>query len=309
MDRPTTAPSRPRSAPSGPSIATAPVNWNNTDLADWAPALPFPALLTEMAAAGYAATEYGADFPDDPTALADALGRREMRLCGAYHGLPLLDDVAMAAECPALAAKLGLLAAVGCRDLVVAFALTPDRIAIAGRVPPDGGAGLSGAQWRTAARHLSEVADLASGAGLRVHFHNHVGSYVETPDEIDRFWHEVDPALVDLCFDAGHYAYGGGDPVAFVAAHPDRIGYVHLKDVDAAVLAEARARRLGFLDALRTFVFCELGKGMVDVPAIVGSLQDGGYRGWIVVEQDTTPRPPTESARANRAYLRERCGL
>jgi len=296
-------------SPAAPSVATAPVNWNNADLGPDAPQLPFAALLDEMAAAGYDATEYGGNFPTVPDALTAGLVARGMRLCGAYQGLPLLDPDAMADGRPALNRLLGLLAAVGCRDLIVAFALTPDRIALAGHVPADGSAGLSDAQWRTTVDHLSRVAEAAASHGLRTHFHNHVGSYVETPTEVDRLLHEIDPALLDLCFDAGHYAYGGGDPVAFVAAHHDRIGYVHLKDVDPVALADARQRGLSFLEALRGFVFCELGQGIVDVPAIATTLRETGYRGWLVVEQDTTPRPPTESARANRGYLRERCGL
>lgn len=308
MDRPSADPMIGSPSPR-PAVATAPVNWNNADLSGWASEHPFDALLAEMAAAGYDATEYGANFPTDRDALASGLADRGMRLCGAYQGLPLLDAAAMTAGRPALDRLLGLLAAVGCRDLIVAFALTPDRIALAGHVPADGSAGLSDAQWRTTIGHLSGVAEAAASHGLRSHFHNHVGSYVETPDEVDRLLHEIDPALLDLCFDAGHYAYGGGDPVAFVAAHHDRIGYVHLKDVDPVALAAARARGLSFLEALRGFVFCELGEGMVDIPAITGTLIETGYHGWLVVEQDTTPRPPTESARANRQFLRERCGL
>ncbi len=293
----------------GPVVATAPVNWNNVDLDGWSPPRSFPALLDEMVAAGYEATEYGGNFPSDADVLGAELSLRGMRLCGAYQGLPLLDDGAMSARRSALEALLDLLAAVGCRDLIVAFALTPERKAIAGRVPGDGSAGLSEAQWRTAARNLGVLGEAARGRGLRAHFHNHVGSYVETPAEIDRLLDLLDPDSMDLCFDCGHHAFGGGDPVAFVARHARRIGYLHLKDVDPVVLDRARERRLGFLGALREFVFCELGEGMVDVPALTRTLIDNGYRGWIVVEQDTTPRHPTESARANREYLRACCAL
>lgn len=293
----------------GPSVATAPVNWNNSDVVGWSDEVPFAALLDRMVAAGYDATEYGANFPTEPEPLCAALAERGMRLCGAYHALPLQVDGAMDRAKPDLDRLLALLAAVGCRDLIVAFALTPARIAVAGRVPADGAAGMTEAEWGATARNLAILGESAAAHGLRAHVHNHVGSFVETPAEIERLLEVLDPDLIDLCYDCGHHAFGGGDPVTFVARHHRRIGYLHLKDVDPTVLADARRRRLGFIEALRQYVFCELGQGMVDVPGITKTMIDNGYRGWMVVEQDTTPRDPTESARANRAFLRDRCGL
>lgn len=294
---------------SGPRVATAPVNWVNADLAAWSPTLSFSQLLDQMVAAGYDATEYGADFPTDPDALRAALDARGVTLCGVYHPLPLADDARMVAARAALDRLIRLFAAVGCRDINLAFECTPERIALAGHVPADGSAGLADEQWRRVGSHLNDAGRLAAAHGLRAHFHNHVGSHVETPAEIERLLAETDPAAIDLCYDCGHHAYGGGDPLPFVERHRSRIGYVHLKDVDPAVLADSRARRLGFHDALRRYVFCEFGHGMVDIPAVVRTLTAAGYTGWLVVEQDTTPHPPTQSARANRAFLRDRCNL
>lgn len=300
-----------QSAPEGgaPQVATAPVNWNNVDLAGTVPHVPYPDLLDEMAAAGYDATEYGGNFPTNPEALRQDLLARGMRLCGSYYGLPLVEDDLMRARRPAFEGLLRLLAGAGCQDVIIAFEATPERIALAGHVPADGSAGLADDEWSRAARNLAEVGTIAADHGLRAHFHNHVGTFAETPDEVERLISELTTDDVDICFDGGHYAYGGGDPMAFVRQYRDLIGYVHLKDVDPAVLADAKQRQLSFLDALREFIFCELGQGMVDIPGMVQSLRDGGYTGWLVVEQDTTPRDPTDSARANRAYLREQCGL
>lgn len=298
----------PRSG-SGPAVATAPVNWNNSDVPAWAAEVPWAALLDAMVAAGYDATEFGANFPNDPDALGAALTGRGLRLCGAYQAFPLQDDGVLERHGPELDHLLRLLHAVGCRDLIVAFALTPERIELAGRVPSDGAAGMSEAQWSATARNLTDLGAFAADRGFRGHFHNHVGSFVETPAEIERLLEVLEPEVMDLCYDCGHHAFGGGDPTTFVQRHHDRIGYLHLKDVDPAVLARAQERRLGFLGALREFVFCELGQGLVDVPTVIGTLVDHGYRGWIVVEQDTTSRDSTDTARANRAFLRDRCGL
>jgi len=292
-----------------PRVGTAPINWNNDDLKDWAPEVPFPRILDEMAAAGYEGTELGGNYPTEPAVLRLELERRGLALSGAYRWLSLLDPAALDAELVSLDHLLDLLAVLGSRDLIVACRMDARRISIAGRVPSDGSAGLGDAEWRALVESLGLIARLAFSKGIRTHYHNHAGSYVETPAEVERFLSLLDPAVADLCFDAGHYAFGGGDPADFVARHASRIGYVHLKDVDPAVLARARAEGLGFLDALRVYVFCELGEGIADVPSIVGALLDNDYSGWIVVEQDTSRRPSTESARASREYLRERCGL
>jgi len=107
-----------------------------------------------------------------------------------------------------------------------------------------------------------------------------------------------------LVWDVGHALYGGIDPVEVVRSHPDRIAYLHLKDVDSRVLAELRQERLGFDDGIRRRVFTELGRGLLDVPALLTALHDIHYDGWLMVEQDSTWLAPAESARTSRAYLR-----
>ncbi len=292
-----------------PCVGTAPINWNNGDLPDWRAPVPFPAILDEMVEAGYTGTEFGAEFPSDPAALHAALAPRGLRLSGAYQWLRLRNDDRLESERADLERLLATLAAVRCVDLIVADAMTPERIALAGHVPQDGSAGLKDDEWRRLARNVTSVARQAAGWGIRTHYHNHVGTFVETPSELDRLLSWLDPATIDLCFDTGHYAYGGGDPTAFVAAHHDRIGYLHLKDVCPTALAEAREQGWTFLEALRHCIFCEFGDGIVDIPLVVDTLRTSGYAGWIVVEQDTSARPPSESAAASRRYLRELCGI
>ena len=296
-------------SPPTPRVATAPVNWINDDLPGWRPAPGFPAILDEMVAAGYDATEYGASFPTDPNLLGAALAERGLDLCGFFCPLNLTDDDRLAAQRPDLERLLALFAAVGCRDIVIALPATPERLALAGHVPADGSAGLTDAAWDRLGRNLNEVGRVAAERGIRAHFHPHVGTHVETPDEVERLLAGLDPSVVDLCFDGGHYAYGGGDPVGFVARHAERIGYVHLKDVDPIVLARSRKRRLSFTDALKEFVFCEIGQGGANIPGTVQTLRDAGYTGWLVLEQDTCSGDSTKTARANREFLRACCGL
>lgn len=289
-------------------VATAPVNWNNDDLPGWAPEVPFPDLLDEMVAAGYAATELGGNFPGDPALLAAALALRDMTLCGSYLWLDLLAAEFSATASVVLDERLRLLAAVGCQDLVVAATMTPARVAIAGRVAACGRDGLSADEWICLGANLSAVAGLAAERTVRVHYHNHVGTFVETPAEVERLL-GVLPDGVDLCFDTGHFLYGGGEPAAFVKRHGDRIGYVHLKDVALPTLGRCRERGTSFLCALREGIFCELGNGGAEVETLVDALLNGGFAGWLVVEQDTTLGWPTACARVSRRFLRERFGL
>ena len=124
--------------------------------------------------------------------------------------------------------------------------MSPQRIALAGTFPPTAAPGSATTSWSLLAAGLRLVCEQATASGVRVHYHNHVGTYVETPAEVDRFLAETAGDDLDLCFDTGHYAYGGGDPTAFALEHAAQIGYLHLKDVSASVLAEARAQGWSF---------------------------------------------------------------
>ena len=138
---------------------------------------------------------------------------------------------------------------------------------------------------------------------MKVVLHNHVGTYVETANETIRLLEETDPAKVGWCFDVGHLAYGGGDNLEMLARYGDRVGHVHIKDVDGAVLARARAEGWSFADALRNYIFTTLGQGIARVPDMVEALLARGYDGYFVIEQDTQPMPPGEAAKANREIL------
>jgi len=136
-----------------------------------------------------------------------------------------------------------------------------------------------------------------------------VGTYVETEEEVQHLLDMTDPGEVGLCYDVGHMLYGGGDVMRVMDRYGDRIQYVHLKDVDPAVLERSRRERLGFADALLLGIFTEFGTGSMDFGRFFQALDGVDYNGWIIVEQDTTKTTPYESAKTNRDYLRHRFGL
>jgi inosose dehydratase len=163
--------------------------------------------------------------------------------------------------------------------------------------------GLTDEQWHNLAKGLHDLADNLEPLGMKVAFHNHVGTYVETQAETARLLDETDPAKVGWCLDIGHLAYGGGNTLSMLPAYGDRVTHIHLKDVDGAVLARAQAEGWSFGQALKTWIFPALGEGIANVPEVVAELLRRGYDGWFVLEQDTTPDDPKDVARANREYL------
>jgi inosose dehydratase len=190
----------------------------------------------------------------------------------------------------------------GTNVLILSDEPSPERLRVAGRVTRDDALDERG--WRAMADGLHRIAGALRERGMLAVFHPHVGTYVETREEIDRLCELTDPALLMLCPDTGHLAYAGADPEQLFADYRERIGYVHLKDIDEAALERVRREHLDFVEAVRTGMFVELGTGMVSIPRIVDALRDANYEGWIIVEQDA-PRDPLSSAIANRTYLQE----
>jgi inosose dehydratase len=216
-------------------------------------------------------------------------------------GLGFRDADRYDAEMAKAMAIVERLHATGGKLLIAAEAGDDRRRGEAGHVDPAGG--LTDEQWRNLASGLHDLADRIAPLGMTVVFHNHVGTYVETPTETARLLDETDPARVGWCLDIGHLAYGGGDSLAMLGAYGDRVAHIHLKDVDGDVLARAKADGWSFGEALKAFIFPPLGEGIARVPEVVAALLGRGYDGWFVLEQDTTAGDPMVTARRNREYL------
>ena len=282
-------------------IATAPINWNNEDVPGYRDATPYPQILDAIAAAGYRATEWSSSLPDDAASLGPELEARGLSMLGAFVGMNLRDPAGVRAELDRARAKASFLRALGARYLVAADSGDAVRQAAAGHA--EGAPTLTDDQLRGMAEALNGLGRELEGLGMELVFHPHVGTYVETPHEIDRLLSGTDPNAVGWCLDTGHQVYGGADLLALVGAHKDRVRYVHVKDVDPRVLAQARSEGWSFHEALERFVFCPLGTGGVPLPEVLELLRAGGFDGWLVIEQDTTPDDPTDTARSNRVQL------
>ncbi len=284
-------------------LATAPVNWNNNDVRDYREWTPYPRLLEEMRAAGYTATEWDVCMENDAARMLADLKARDLRMLGRFVGLELRNPEKKVIEIERGLEISRFLKAIGGEYLIAADSGDARRWREAGHVNPEGG--LSKAQWRSLGEGLNELGRRVKDDGMRLVFHNHVGTYVETEAETGRLLEETDPGLVGWCLDCGHLAYGGGDTLRMLGRYGNRVRYVHIKDVDGKVLEQSRTEQWGFDKALKGFIFCPLGQGIARVRDVVLALKANGYEDWLVIEQDTTPRDPTENAKLNRIYLEE----
>lgn len=284
-------------------VGVVPIVWNNADLTDLGPFVPVPTVLDEIARLGYDGCQTGLGFPAGDELRSD-LGRRGLRLAEVYASLPTRSDGPLPGALEVGRERLALLHEAGGEVLVAAADLAPERESRAGRANDPATPRLSDDGLAELAGILETLAREATAGGHRLAFHPHAGTFVETPDEVAGLAAASDPGLVGFCLDVGHYMVGGGDPVAAIRSLGSRVSHVHLKDVAAEPLERLRAGRTpGFLAALRDRLFTELGAGLLDLDGVLGALTAIDYDGWLMVEQDTTWRPPSESAAIGRAVL------
>ncbi|MEI7643560.1 MAG: TIM barrel protein [Chloroflexales bacterium] len=301
-------------------VGNAPCSWGTLEFAGLeGERISYPRMLDELGATGYTGTELGdwGYLPTTPAVLRAELAGRGLSLTGAFVPVALRDHAAHApgVESALRVARLLAAASEGAETrpfLVLADRNGDDRVrtAWAGRVRPDQSFGLD--EWRIFARGAEAVARaVRDETGLRTVFHHHCAGFVETPAEIAALLDLTDPALLGLVFDTGHYVYGAGATDGAAALEglerfAERVWYVHFKDCDPQVAAQARAGGIDYFTAIRRGLFCELGRGCVDFAAVTGWLRGHDYHGYITVEQDVLPGmgAPVESARRNRAYLR-----
>jgi len=292
-------------------IANAPCSWGALEFDLQGKSAGYELVLDEMQQTGYAGTELGdwGFMPTDPGKLKEELRKRGLVLLGAFVPVALKDASTHQKGVEAALKVSRLLAAVEGTSPFIVLAddngKVPERTLNAGRVTP--AMGLSEAEWQVFAEGTEKVAAaVKTETGLRLVFHHHCGGYVETSAEIDKLFALTDPQLVGLCLDTGHYQFGGGDPLAFLKKNAGRVWHMHFKDCDPAIAAQSRMQGWDYFKSVEKGVFCELGKGAVDFPAIKAELERQGFAGWIVVEQDVLPGmgSPYESALRNRQYLK-----
>lgn len=268
-------------------------------------------VLDEMQETGFVGTELGdwEFMPTDPVVLKKEVEKRNLSLIASWVTALLIDSKGHADSVAQAVRTARLLSKVAPETPVIViggdFLADKLRNSVVGRVKPEHS--MNADQWKIFVEGLHHLArSVHDQTGLRTVFHPHCGTWVEAPLEIVELLNRTDPELVGLCLDTGHYRFGGGDPLAGLREHWDRIWHVHFKDCDPEIADQARSEGWEYRFAVGKGVFCELGKGDVDFPAIVALLNEMHFDGWVVVEQDVLPSlgSPKESAQRNRDYLR-----
>jgi inosose dehydratase len=231
--------------------------------------LPVDRVLAEMRSLGIAATELGAPgfLPDDPDELREVLARHDMRLVGGFVPVVLHDAASREDALVSATAAADLLAAAGATMFVTAAVVDPDwsaRIA------------LDVAQWVHIAGMLDRLDEVCAERGLIQALHPHVGTLVETADDVRRV---LELSAVRWCLDTGHLAIGGYDPAEFASTAADRVAHVHLKDIDESVAARVRRGELSIRDGVHDGLFRPLGDGDAPIAETIRRLEAGGYEG------------------------------
>ncbi len=294
---------RPGDALSGASIGTVPILWNNVDLVELRLGTDAATLLDEIARTGYEGTQHGLGFPAGAQ-LRDALDGRRLRLAEVYASLPATVDGPTGDADAVGRERLAILTDGDGEVLTVALDGSPEREPTAGRASRRGTPVLTDDGWQRLADVLHDLGRATREAGRRMAFHPHAGTFVETPEEVERLVALTDPELVPLCLDVGHYLVGGGDPAWALRTYGERVTHLHLKDVSPEILAGLHDDTVaGFDDAIRARLFTELGAGILDLDGVLQALIERDYRGWLMVEQDSCWGPPSESAAIGRRVL------
>jgi inosose dehydratase len=271
-------------------IGINPITWSNDDMPELGGETPLETCLAEAKQAGYAGLELGNKFPRDAARLAPIMAAHGLAVVSGWHSARLVERDAEA-EIAAMRPHLDLLKAMGCAVMV--FAETTGSVAGARGIPVARRPTLGDAQWPVFLQRLDSVARHLEQAGLRMAFHHHMGTVIETAAEVDRMMAGTSEA-VGLLLDTGHFTFAGDDPLAVLERHASRVVHVHCKDVRMDVLRAVRARDASFLDSVLAGVFTVPGDGGVAYGPILGRLAASGYGTgaqprWLVVEAEQDP--------------------
>jgi len=282
-------------------LGISPIGWSNDDLPELGGDIPLDTCLAEAHELGFEGIELSHKFPRDPVLLGRLLAYHGLRLISGWYSGRLLER-SVAEELGAIEPYRALLAAMSCTVLV--YAETSGSVAGDRARPVSSRPSLPDGHWRDFGIRLTELADRLAERGMRLAYHHHMGTVVETSAEIDLLM-AATGGSVGLLLDTGHLAFAGADPADIAWRHRARISHIHCKDVRPGMLARARATDMSFLDAVLDGVFTVPGDGAIDFTAVLAALKAADYRGWLVVEAEQDPgrAPPLVYARRGFVHL------
>ena len=289
-------------------LGIAPIAWTNDDMPDLGAENTFEQCVSEMALAGFTGCEVGNKYPRDTAVLKKALELRGMQICNAWFSSFLTtkpyeevekDFIEHITFLKEMGAKV-----VGMSEQGHSIQGTDKPIFEAKYVMND-------EEWDTLCTGINKLGKVAKDMGIKLCFHQHMGTAVQTEEEIDRLMANTDPELFGLLFDCGHLAYCGEDYMSVLNKYADRIRHVHLKDIRPEKVEQVKREHLSFLQGVRLGTFTVPGDGVIDFKPIFDVLEKTGYEGYVLVEaeQDPAIANPLEYAIKARKYIAEKAGL
>lgn len=290
-------------------LAIAPIGWTNDDMPELGAEVTFEQCISEMALAGFSGSEVGNKYPRDIDQLKKALSLRGLEIASAWFSA-FLTSKPFEVTAEAFKEHRDFLHEMGAKVIVV----SEQGNSIQGQMETplfENKPVFSEEEWVLFLEGIQRLGELAAEKGMKVVYHHHMGTGVQTTEEIARLMDETDSEKVSLLYDTGHLVFSGEDHLKVLNKYMDRIHHVHLKDVRANVAAKVREEKTSFLQAVKDGVFTVPGDGQIDFKPVFKALSEAGYKGWFVVEaeQDPAIANPLEYALKARKYIRETSGL
>lgn len=290
-------------------IGICPIGWTNDDMPDLGKENTFEQAVSEMALAGFKGTEIGNKYPKDVKVLKKALEIRDLKIASAWFSSFLTTKPYEETE-KAFIEHRDFLNAMGSKVIVV----SEQGHSIQGEMETpifDGKYHFNDKEWSLLADGLNKLGKLAKDKDMKVVYHHHMGTGVQTTEEIDKLMSITDENLVYLLFDTGHLVYSGENPIEILKKYVHRIKHVHLKDIRPEIVNKVKNEKLSFLKGVREGAFTVPGDGTIDFTPIFNILAENGYEGWLMIEaeQDPSIANPLEYAIKGRNYIKEKANI
>ena len=291
-------------------LGIAPIAWTNDDMPDLGKENTFEQCVSEMALAGFTGSEVGNKYPKDPEVLKKALELRGVEICNQWFSSFLITKPFEEVE-KEFRAQLTFLKAMGAKVI----GASEQSHSVQGQLDtPIFGHKyvMNDEEWDTFCTGMNKLGKIAKEEyGIALTFHHHMGTVVQSLEEVDRMMENTDPEYVSLLFDTGHFTYCGEDPLEVVKKYVHRIKHVHLKDIRPEVVEQVKKENMSFLAGVRAGAFTIPGDGCINYDPIFKVLEDAGYEGYMVVEaeQDPAKANPFEYAKMGREYITKHTGL
>ena len=291
-------------------LGIAPIAWTNDDMPELGGEIPFEQCIAEIHEAGFIGTAVGSKYPKDPDVLKQALAPHNLQISSQWFSSFFTTEQKEGTTVEAFKSHMAFLKEMGANIIVI----SEQGGSIQGQMDTpvfESKPILDDKGWNKLARGLETIGTLALQNGMKIAYHHHMGTVVQSREEIDKLMAISDPKSVFLLADTGHMFYAGGNPADLLSSYQDRIVHIHLKDIRAPILEEVKHNHLSFLQGVKAGVFTVPGDGTIDFQPIFDIIGQSDYEGWLIIEaeQDPAKANPLKYAKKARATIRRLGGI